>query len=499
MTDLRLLVTSLALGAMLAFGCTGGGTPPNPDDDDMPLSDLDAVTSGAPGNENLPDIGKADAVYPPKYSDLVALQSPVKSQGSRGVCTIFSSTALVEHLYIKKGFKNVDFSEQYLQWATKVQSGEFTWTEGSNNASNLETVVSYGVVEEAAWPYETLPWGASNNADCGKPEAERPVVCFTNGDPPETAKAARKYKLPRSSWLSSRANNIKAHMTAKKTAVVVGVDFFYQSWNHGRSTIPINSGYSAKGYVLFPNDKDVEESHKHKAGHGILLVGWDDELEVQKVDGEGKLMVDAAGKPVNEKGFFIFKNSWGTGRFGTQNPHGAGYGFISQKYIEKYGNAVIADLPAENADGEVCNDGVDNDGNGKTDCADAACAADPACVSTGGLDGSATPNLAIPDNTPAGVSSEISITSTANVATVKVTVDITHTYVGDLKVTLTHGDKTVTLQANQGGGTADLKKTFTVDGFAGVPAGGAWKLTVADTASMDEGTLNSWSIAITTP
>jgi len=288
-------------------------------------------------------------------------------------------------------------------------------------------------------------------------------------------------------------------MTTKKTAVVVGVDFFYQAWNHGRSTIPINSSYSAQGYVLFPNEKDIEESHKHRAGHGILLVGWDDELEVQKMDGEGKPVVDASGKAVNEKGFYIFKNSWGTARFGINNPHGAGYGYISQKYIEEYGNAVVADLPEEDADGEVCNDGVDNNGDGKTDCADPLCAADAACQSTGGLTGSATPNADIPDNDPAGVSSEITLSSSANVATVKVTVDITHTYVGDLKVSLVHGDKTVVLQANQGGGTADLKKTFTVEGFAGAPAGGAWKLTVVDSAGMDEGTLNSWSIEVTTP
>ena len=29
---------------------------------------------------------------------------------------------------------------------------------------------------------------------------------------------------------------------------------------------------------------------------------------------------------------------------------------------------------------EVCNDGIDNDGDGATDCADADCAADPACA-----------------------------------------------------------------------------------------------------------------------
>jgi C1A family cysteine protease len=497
MTYFRLHLAALALGTLLALGCNGGGTPVNSADDDMPLSDLDAVTSGAPGNANLPDIGKADAVYPPLYKDLVAFQSPVKSQGSRGVCTIFSTTALVEHLYLKKGFRNVDFSEQYLQWATKSQAGEFTWTEGSNNSANLRTVVSYGIVDESAWPYEAYPWSAANNADCGKAEEERPVVCFTNGEPPESATSARKYKLPSSRWLSTRPNNIKAHMTAKKTAVVVGVDFFYQAWNHGRSTLPTNSEYSRQGYVLYPNDKDVEESHKHKAGHGILLVGWDDTLEVQKMDPEGKPVVDAAGQPVKEKGFYIFKNSWGTSRFGVANPYGAGYGYISQKYIEDYGNAVVADLPDENADDEVCTDGVDNNGDGLTDCADPTCAADPACTSSGALTGEASPAASIPDNDPTGVSSEITLGSTATVASVKVSVDISHTYVGDLVLTLTHGDATVTLQQNQGGSTADLDKTFTVDGFAGAAADGTWRLHVVDTASMDEGTLNRWSLEVT--
>jgi hypothetical protein len=32
---------------------------------------------------------------------------------------------------------------------------------------------------------------------------------------------------------------------------------------------------------------------------------------------------------------------------------------------------------------EVCNDGVDNDGDGKVDCADRDCRNDPACASTG--------------------------------------------------------------------------------------------------------------------
>jgi len=486
---------------LVAFLVTAGCGPmpeqAGADDDDMPLSDIESVTADAPGNRNLPDLGKADAVYPPKFTELLAFQSPVKSQGSRGVCTIFSSTALVEHLYIKKGFQNPDFSEQYLQWATKVLYGAFKNNEGSSNAVNLRTVVTYGTVEESVWPYESYPWSSAQNPDCSKPEEERPVVCFTNGDPPEAAKDAKKYKLPSSRWLSTRPHNIKAHMTTHKTAVVVGVDFFYQAWNHRRSTLPVNSEYLAKGYVLYPNEKDIEESHKQQAGHGILLVGWDDELEIQRMDAEGKPMVDAEGKPVMEKGFYIFKNSWGTARFGVNNPYGAGYGFISQKYIEEYGNAVVAELPTENADREICNDGIDNDGNGQTDCADPACAQDSACASQGLLRGDAEPRLAIPDDDTTGVSSEISIDSTATIGSVRVSVDITHTYVGDLVLVLEHADKTVTLQSHEGGAAQNLHKIFTPQEFVGLPASGVWRLTVKDTAGMDEGTLVRWSVEVT--
>ncbi|HEY3359079.1 MAG TPA: hypothetical protein VGQ83_37865, partial [Polyangia bacterium] len=131
MPKLRVALLLWALVAALALGCTtsGGGTPLNTDDE-PPLSDHDAVFAGAPGHDSLPDIGKADAVYPKKFTDLLAFQSPVRNQSSRGVCTIFSTTALMEHLYLKKGFANPDFSEQYLQWAVKNQVGDFPHTEG---------------------------------------------------------------------------------------------------------------------------------------------------------------------------------------------------------------------------------------------------------------------------------------------------------------------------------------------------------------------------------
>jgi C1A family cysteine protease len=131
----------------------------------------------------------------------------------------------------------------------------------------------------------------------------------------------------------------------KKVGVVVGFDFFYQAWNHRRSTLLVSTASFASGYVLYPNATDITESQKQPAGHSVQLVGWDDNLQVQKVDAMGKPLVDAMGKPVMEKGFYLFKNSWGTTGFGVNNSKAPGYGWISYRYIDSYGSGYTANPP----------------------------------------------------------------------------------------------------------------------------------------------------------
>ncbi len=104
------------------------------------------------------------------------LQSPVKSQGSRGVCSIFSTVALMEHLYLKEGtLADPDFSEQYLQWSAKFEVGSFPNTSGSNANSNLRAINRFGIVDEQAWPYESQPWksGDDERGSAGRVEFAR--------------------------------------------------------------------------------------------------------------------------------------------------------------------------------------------------------------------------------------------------------------------------------------------------------------------------------------
>ncbi|GLY94304.1 M4 family metallopeptidase [Actinoplanes sp. NBRC 103695] len=77
-----------------------------------------------------------------------------------------------------------------------------------------------------------------------------------------------------------------------------------------------------------------------------------------------------------------------------------------------------------------------------------------------------------------------------------VTVDITHTWRGDLVVSLIAPDGTAYVLHNRADGSADdLKKTFTVN-LSTETANGSWKLRVQDAASQDTGVLNRWALTL---
>lgn len=492
---------SLSLATLLGLaGLTGCATTPEDDSpltfDEAPVSDLDPLFEGVPDDSLLPDESKADEVYPNEF-DLMAIQTPVRNQGSRGVCSIFATNALMESLYLAEGtLPNPDFSEQYLQWSVKTQVMAFTMTDGSSAQRNLEAINRFGIVEESAWPYESRGWGTDRDPMCTG--EGRPTYCWTNGSPPESATTAQRYTLPRGRWISPRPRSIQGHMITKRTPVVVGGDFFYQAWNHGGSMLPTSAAYSRRGIVMYPNEQDIADSRLRPAGHAYLLVGWDADMEVQRLDGMGQPMVDAAGAPVMERGFFLFKNSWGNTRFGTEGTPAAGYGWIAFRYVEEFLTAYVSDLPTVTLPPETCNNGADDDRDGQSDCDDSDCGSDRACmdVSTETTH-SATPGAAIPDNNTTGVSSEIVVAEGGSISSLAVTVDATHTYRGDLVVRLVRGDTTVTLLDRSGGADDHVQQTFSVADFNGTDAAGTWRLVVVDTARADTGTLNSWSLAIT--
>ncbi len=492
---MRWMERYLTLALCLAMAaCAGSSDPDDPEETiDYPeLTDLDVLMEGVPDKADLLD-EKTD-IIPPAQFDLIDSQSPVKSQGRRGICSIFASTALMEHLHILEGsYPDPDFSEQYLQWSVKFQVKAFPNTSGSNAHNNLRAIADYGIVEEDYWPYEVSEWGLNRDPDCDG-GTEQPTRCYTNGSPPQAAVDAQKWRLPTGRYISTKTDSLKAFMVNKQQAVQVGGSFFYQAWNHGRSELPVNSSYSRNGYVLYPNAEDQRISLEKRVGHSYLIVGWDDDLAVAQMDKNGKVVRDDLGNPINERGFFLFKNSWGTGSWGSENPMGRGYGWISYRYVEEFLSARTSDLPRIEPPQEICGDELDNDRDGDTDCDDTDCQQEPQCQNTpDGYENSEATD--IPDNDAEGISSEIEVAEACTIASLSLSVDISHSYRGDLEIRLQHPDgseRQITPPSSEA--VADLIKTFVEERFNGKDAQGIWVLKVIDHASYDTGTLNRWSL-----
>lgn len=114
--------------------------------------------------------------------------------------------------------------------------------------------------------------------------------------------------------------------------------------------------------------------------------------------------------------------------------------------------------------------------------------------------------LSIPDNNTTGIASVLSVSAvTGTVVDVNLSCNITHTYKGDLQVSLVHPDGTTVILHNQSGGSTDnVITTFdtltapaqSLTVLNGKNPNGTWQLRVKDLAAVDVGTLNSWTLQI---
>jgi subtilisin-like proprotein convertase family protein len=148
--------------------------------------------------------------------------------------------------------------------------------------------------------------------------------------------------------------------------------------------------------------------------------------------------------------------------------------------------------------------------------------------------------LDIPDGDEGGISHTINVPDTFSITDVDVRLNITHTFVGDLCISVTHGDTTVDIVQRPGADTGEpchfgspfgcpnndynmvqvddegtggsMEDLCGADGptsppnytpnnplsaFDGMDAAGPWIITVSDNAAADTGTLNGWALVFT--
>jgi subtilisin-like proprotein convertase family protein len=114
-----------------------------------------------------------------------------------------------------------------------------------------------------------------------------------------------------------------------------------------------------------------------------------------------------------------------------------------------------------------------------------------------------SPNKSIPDNNATGIKDKITCSDSFSIRDVSIRVDIVHTYIGDLRVSLVSPSGIAVILHDRAGGSAnDLNREFTVlsnpglHGLSGQSSEGDWVLHVQDLARADRGRLTSWSLQL---
>jgi subtilisin-like proprotein convertase family protein len=113
------------------------------------------------------------------------------------------------------------------------------------------------------------------------------------------------------------------------------------------------------------------------------------------------------------------------------------------------------------------------------------------------------PHLEIPDDDPTGIEDAVTVDARGPIEDLRVSVEITHPWVGDLVVALLAPDGTrVVLHDRTGASTDDIRRAFDPAGtpalavLLGHEAHGEWALEVRDEAALDTGRLDAWAIAL---
>lgn len=117
--------------------------------------------------------------------------------------------------------------------------------------------------------------------------------------------------------------------------------------------------------------------------------------------------------------------------------------------------------------------------------------------------GSSDPDRSIPDSNTRGIKDTITCDNDFAISGLTVAVDITHTYIGDLVVSIiSPAGESILLHDRMGGSANDLQVEFDVrsvpalHSLLGAPVNGDWQLHVQDLAAQDRGRLKSWSLEI---
>jgi C1A family cysteine protease len=220
----------------------------------------------------------------PPSVDLSPHCSPVVDQGDLGACTGNAlASGLREFMLLKSGKPLTRLSRLFVYYEERAAEGTTNEDAGANIKDGLDCLLKLGVCREELDPYN--------------------IATFTQAPTPAEVADAKNYKIGK----YQRVNGVLGakQVLASGSVLVAGMDVYQQFESDEAATT---------GIVRMPafNEDPL-------GGHCVTVVGYTDTPLLQPGYWKGG-------------GFFLVRNSWGTG-WGLPDPPHRGYFKICYDYV----------------------------------------------------------------------------------------------------------------------------------------------------------------------
>jgi len=227
----------------------------------------------------------------------------VRDQGSRGTCTVFATTFLIE--YQRAGMSAPDphyLSEEYLNWAGNKATGEDQ--DGGFFTKYISGFSDYAISGERKMPYQA-------SFDPAHPDTPSATL-ITSAEKLFPVRYPFTILKVWDNTTGMTNAELESALDTLRSGRPVATGIW---WQTNFATVTVHGVPLLKDY---PRSAETGSNPPMFDGHSIDLVGF------------------RSAKEFPGGGYFIFRNSWGTS-FGNH-----GYGFVSCQYLRTYSNDAIA-------------------------------------------------------------------------------------------------------------------------------------------------------------